>query len=439
MRHRAAPDDVDVVSPFDPLSGELASGSLLGSRTIVFPRLGSAPSHPIAAQTLDGHVAQLVGGTRCSGAALLDLLDELAITGHGGGHFPVAAKWRASLSAGGDGLVVANGCEGEPGSAKDAALLQLRPHLVLDGLADAARAVRARICVILLKDGATATRVAVSRAVAERQAAGWDEPPVRFAFGPDRYLTGESSAVVRALAGGPALPAFTRIPSARSGVRGRPTLVHNVETLARIALAAAGRPAISTLLTVVRLQSRTVVEVPPWTPLRAVVEDVTSRGDGSRWQGVLVGGYGGRWLDRASTGAAQANDRSLRSVGGTLGAGVIAPLPVGACPIAEIAALARYLADSSARQCGPCVFGLADVAELLSDIARCRSHRGHETRLRRFLGEVDGRGACHHPDGAVAMIESGLRVFEDDLRGHLESHRCVSGGPGDVLPIPSRA
>ena len=62
--------------------------------------------------------------------------------------------------------------------------------------------------------------------------------PVRLATGPSHYLTGESSALVRALSGGPALPETRRRPTAEAGIGGRPTLVQNVETLARVGLLA---------------------------------------------------------------------------------------------------------------------------------------------------------------------------------------------------------
>ncbi len=110
--------------------------------------------------------------TRQGGPALVAALERSGLTGHGGGHFPVATKWRAALAAlapGESGWVVANCAEGEPASVKDAALLQLRPHLVLDGLALAAETVGTRRAVIWLHEGDHSTEQAVHRAVAERR------------------------------------------------------------------------------------------------------------------------------------------------------------------------------------------------------------------------------------------------------------------------------
>src|SRR5262249_3750132 len=85
-------------------------------------------------QDLVGHVGRFGARRSARGAtaadALLDALEEVRLTGRGGGHFPVDAKWRAARTSGLDATVVANAAEGEPASAKDAALLQLRPHLV---------------------------------------------------------------------------------------------------------------------------------------------------------------------------------------------------------------------------------------------------------------------------------------------------------------------
>jgi len=368
---------------------------------------------------------------------LLEDLDQLGLAGRGGAHFSVATKWRAALAAGGGGTVVANGAEGEPASAKDAALLLHRPHLVLDGLARAARATGAVRTIVWLHDGADDVRRSVTAALAERRAARLTEPLARIVTGPDAYLTGESSAVVRALSGGPALPEFRRTPAATRGADGRPTLVHNVETLARIglvALAGTSGHRDSTLVTVLHDRRRTVLEVDPATTVAAAV---SRAGSIDPPQAVLVGGYGGSWLPWHVGAHLPLEHRALQAAGAGLGAGVIAPLPAQACGLIETAAVVDYLATAGARQCGPCLFGLRAVADLLLDLARGDGSPGHLRRLRRYAGLVAGRGACHHPDGVVRFVGTALDTFQDDVDEHARRRRCLHPGTGAVLPIPA--
>lgn len=365
--------------------------------------------------------------TGANALRVLAALEAVDLTGHGGGHFPVATKWRTVRDAGQPAVVVANGAEGEPLSFKDAALLQLRPHLVLDGVACAAETVGARDVVVWLHEGADATRFAVDRAIADRRAAGLVEPAVRVAVGPARYLTGESSSVVQALSGGLSLPMFVRTPSAISGVDGRPTLINNVETLARVAIVARDgdgyRP--STLLTVADREVRTVLEVEPHVSLGEVIE--ASVAWSHRWppQALLVGGYGGTWLPWADARDLACDHRTFASRGLSIGAGVVLPVAATSCGLGIMASTAGYLAAHSAGQCGPCFFGLRAVAKLMDDLADYRLRRRDQTQLERFLTEIDGRGACHHPDGAVRMVASGLHAFRDDVRSHVRNRRCL--------------
>jgi NADH:ubiquinone oxidoreductase subunit F (NADH-binding) len=357
------------------------------------------------------------------GDALIDTLEAAGLTGRGGAHHPAAAKWRAVRATGTPAVVVGNGAEGEPLSRKDAALLELRPHLVLDGLACAAEAVGARDTVIWLHEGAHACRSSVAHALDERRAAGQAEPPARIVTSPDRYVSGESSAVVSALAGGPALPRFSRLPAARAGVRGAPTLIHNVETLARVALIArhGAAPAATTLLTIAAPGHRVVLEVGVGSTIRNAVGAVLGR---APVHAVLVGGYGGSWAPWSAVADAKADEADLHERGLSLGAGVVLPLQAGDCGVAQAATVADYLADSSARQCGPCMFGLRAVADLMISLADRSLRRRDAPRLHRFLAEISGRGGCHHPDGAVRMIASAVTTFEDDVHAHLRG-RCL--------------
>lgn len=347
-------------------------------------------------------------------AALLDALDDAALTGRGGGHFPTARKLRAARQAG-PGLVVANGAEGEPLSRKDTALLELRPHLVLDGLACVAEIVGARSAAVWLHESAYPARVAVARALAERTVHE-EEPAIRIAVGPDHYLTGESSAVLRGVSGAPALPSFRRTP-------GSGGLVHNVETLARIGMLARGEPAgESVLVSASGAGSIVVLELPG----QCLMSDAVAAGTGGApTQAVLVGGWGGNWIPWSEAGRIPLAESSLRAQGLSLGAGILHALPTDRCGIALAASIASSLAAASARQCGPCVFGLAAIASSLALLARGgRRSRRELGRLSRFLELVQGRGACHHPDGAARMVVSAMRVFADDVEAHLHG-RCL--------------
>jgi NADH:ubiquinone oxidoreductase subunit F (NADH-binding) len=376
--------------------------------------------------------------TRQAGSALVAALERSALTGHGGGHFPVAAKWRAALGAlapGESGYVVANCAESEPASVKDAALLQLRPHLVLDGLALAAETVGTRRAVVWLHAGDHTTERAVHRAIAERRRSGPADVTFTVVLAPDHYLSGESSAVVRALSGGHALPFLARSPAAVAGIAGRPTLVHNAETLAHVALVAMAVPDPSgPLITVVGPQRRAVVA----TRYGETFSDAVGRSGAVSEAPVaaLVGGYGGTWLPWTHLAGTEVTDRALRTRGASLGAGVVAPLGAGRCGLAETARVLGFLAGSSARQCGPCVFGLPAMTDLLEQLCAGRTDRRDLKRLDRYAQEISGRGACHHPDGAVRLVRSALHTFAPDVRRHLTEGPCAGARRSPVLPVP---
>lgn len=386
----------------------------------------------LSPDTLRDHQRRYGPRPSCDGPAggeLIERIERVRLTGRGGAHLPSVVKWRAVRAAAGPhgSVVVANGAEGEPDSRKDAALLGLRPHLVLDGLACAAEALGARDAIVWLHENAHVSRAALSRALTERGSSA--ELTIRIAFGPDHYLSGESGAVVRALSGGPALPAFRTVPSAVSGVDGRPTLVHNVETLARVAQVARGSHRASELLTVCVDETRVVIEAPTDAHLQTVVSRAVGVGVGVDVpSAVLLGGYGGSWCAWDGLAALTLAEPSLRAHGLSLGAGALRVLRRGECGLARTAEIARYLATQTARQCGPCMFGLPAVASAITELAHGgRRTRREAKRITGFAAEIRGRGACHHPDGAMRMVASALDVFADDVAAHGRG-RCVAAG-----------
>jgi NADH:ubiquinone oxidoreductase subunit F (NADH-binding) len=394
---------------------------------------------------------------------LLAAVEEAGLHGRGGAAFPTATKLHAVARGRRRAVVVANGAEGEPASQKDAVLLAHAPHLVLDGAQLAARAVGASETIVCVRDGAQAAQAALAAALAERERARRDAVATRVAAIADGYVGGEESALVHQLNGGPALPTFTPPRPYERGVGGRPTLVQNVETLAHVALIARHGPGWfralgtetepgSALVTLSGAVARPGVrEIALGTSLETLVGH--GGGDLASARAVLLGGYFGTFVPGAAARGLRLDAAHLRPLGASLGAGVVAVLPSDACVVAETARLVSWLAQQSARQCGPCLYGLAAIADLLRALVDGRAARARQQAhrrgravaedplacLRRWSGDVAGRGACRHPDGVVRLVRSALDGFAADFDDHARHGACDDCLREPVLPLPERA
>jgi NADH:ubiquinone oxidoreductase subunit F (NADH-binding)/ferredoxin len=382
---------------------------------------------------------------RLSAEQLIRLADQVDLRGRGGAAFPVARKLSAVLDACRTRkrapIVVVNGAEGEPGSAKDKMLLLRSPYLVLSGAMVAAHALGARLILVAVSDAQ------VARSVSEAAAA---EPGlarmVRVMEVPDRFVAGQASALVNALNGKNPLPSGQAGHASHTGVGQRPTLLSNVETFAQLAVlemvgsrayASSGTEAEpgTLLLTVGGAVSRpAIVEVPSGVPLGEVLDLCGAEPS----EGVLVGGYHGSWLHEKDAYDVPVSRAGLEAAGGTLGAGVVLVLRAGCCPLSEVARVAAYLAKESSGQCGPCKLGLPGIARSLAALAEGSGGAEALDTARRGAAAVRGRGACQHPDGVYRFVLSALNVFTDDLAAHVFRGGC--GRPaGDVLPVPGAA
>ncbi|MDQ6688044.1 MAG: NADH-quinone oxidoreductase subunit F [Actinomycetota bacterium] len=367
--------------------------------------------------TLDAHLSAY--GALPTTGNLLELVDRAGVLGRGGAGFP-SAKKISGLTARGGGVVVANGAEGEPASDKDAVLLTHAPHLVLDGLSLVVAAAWAKTAYVVVSRPTLLEPL--RRALAERR----ERVPVKLRLVEDRFISGEESALVNALNGRPALPSDRLIRVYERGVGARPTLVHNIETLAQIALVsrfgaewfrsvgshdepgtflatlsgAVGRPGVFEVAYGGRLA------------------DLLNTAQAGTPQAVLIGGYHGAWVPGDEVDSVRLSRKGLAPFDASIGAGVVFVLGQDRCPLEQSAQIAGYLADESAGQCGPCINGLPRMADTLARIAR-REHDprlpGEVERLRRL---VTGRGACTHPDGTARFVSSTMRVFADEVARH---------------------
>jgi NADH:ubiquinone oxidoreductase subunit F (NADH-binding) len=421
------------------------------TRPAVGVRLMAGPIPSVGMERIDNHQLRL-GVRPAGGAWLLDLLQQSGLRGRGGAWFPTSRKWAAvAKSSDGHSVVVINASEGEPLSAKDRTLLTLRPHLVLDGAALAAETLGADDIVLYLSRGSRTTERTVEQALKERGMSGRPEPPIRVVRTAHRYIAGESSAVVNRVSDGLSKPRFSLLRSAEKGIDDHPTLIQNAETLAHVALIARYGSAWfrrlgtesspgSTLMTLCgNVRRPGVYEVDLGARLGAVLE--AAGGTESPSGGALLGGYFGTWFAPTSLADLPLDAERLRIAhSASLGCGVLAVLPQNGCAVVEATRILTYLAAETAGQCGPCVNGLGALSETMERIAASEASFTDIDDVRRWMEMVRGRGAYHHPDGAVGQLLSALTVFNDHLRRHLAGQRCygMSAAGFPQPPAPGR-
>ena len=406
------------------------------------------------AMTLDAHLA-IHGPLPTEGrrgrrteAALIGRIERAGLRGRGGASFPAATKLRAVAGARGRAVVAINATEGEPASLKDRTLCETLPHLVLDGGQLAGQAIGANELIVCVCESQPAIVEGITAAIEERAGLGGAQLRTSVAALPGDYVAGQETALVNHLNGGPALPTFTPPMPFEQGVRRRPTLINNAETLAHIALIArhgsqwfrqlgtAGDPGSALVTLSGPIAGPGVYEIEHGASLTSLVD--AAGGTTARVRAALLGGYSGTWIDGELLRGLALSDEHLAPHGASLGAGVVVLLSEHACPVAETARVARWMASQSAGQCGPCVNGLDALARTVEEIAGGSGEATATQRVARLAALVRRRGACGHPDGTVNFVASACETFAGEFADHARHGHCDGCMLAGELPLPAR-
>jgi formate dehydrogenase len=163
---------------------------------------------------------------------LIEILSASGLRGLGGAGFPAGQKWRFVRAEPKPRLIAVNADEGEPGTFKDRWYMERDPHRFLEGTLIAAWAVEAEDAYIYLRDEYPALHELLRREISMLQAAGiGDGVRLHLRRGAGAYICGEESAMLESIEGKRGLPRHKPPYPSQVGLFGRPTLIHNVETL----------------------------------------------------------------------------------------------------------------------------------------------------------------------------------------------------------------
>jgi NADH-quinone oxidoreductase subunit F len=350
------------------------------------------------------------------------------LRGRGGGWFPAARKWNAVRVEGGRPVAIANGAEGEPGSIKDRHVMTTRPGDVLRGLALAARAVGAREAIVFLKRSFDRSAQALEAAARTTDLGGLD---VCIRRGDDSYITGEETALLEALEGRRPWPRPKPPLPAAVGFQGRPTLVQNVETLARVPAAIDDPDAYGAYETTLvslwgDVRRPGVHEVPLRTPLREVI---ARQGGGATEEIGLVFPAGPSAAPLlADQLDVPLHPDELRAIGSGLGTASILVVGASACPISVGASLAAFFEREACGQCPPCVQGSRNLSRVLRAVESGEGRARDLSDLAEAAGFMADHGYCAHGRTAAAAVTGLLRRVPAAVSAHLAARRCADGG-----------
>ncbi len=380
---------------------------------------------------------------------ITELVGNADLKGRGGAGYPAGLKWAAlpppDLSPR-PRLVLVNCDEMEPGTFKDRFLIENDPHQLLEGTLICAYACQAELAYIFIRAEYRHPPFGIlERALAELERAGYVgrnilgsrwSCQVHLHLSAGRYICGEAQALLNAIEGRRPIPK-TRPPYPTvSGAWGKPSIVHNVETLCCVPhivergpewfkrLGKAGDSGTKIYAASGPVRRPGCFELPMGTTLREVIEEhAGGMLDGHAFRAALPGGASTMYLDSSEMDVPLEFD-ALQRAGCYFGTGSVIVLSDKTCIVGMTHNLQRFFARESCGWCTPCREGLPWLVEILQDLEEGNGEPGDVELLEELTNSINGHAFCALAMGAVAPLGSSLRKFRPDYDAHIQLGRC---------------
>jgi len=354
---------------------------------------------------------------------VVEELKASGLTGYGGAGFPTGIKWEAVSQEPGPRYVVVNADEGEPGTIKDRYVMELRPHLFLEGVLIAMRFAEADEGYIYLREEYATSRARLLGAIEELRGAGLlDGRSLELVIGAGAYIAGEETAMLESMEGRRAMPRLRPPFPAQVGYLGRPTLVNNVETLAHLPAilrqggewwAALGtRGAAGTRLWSVSgaVARPGCYEAPNGITTRELVDGYAGGFSGDVGA-VVPGGAASGILPPAAFDVPLTRDE-LREYGAGVGSAAVQVFPVTYSPLRLLAETMRFFAEESCQKCTPCRIGNRALHHLCLELERGEAPMTRE-KVDEWLLAMEKTSICGLGQASPIPVRNAMRWWPE--------------------------
>jgi NADH:ubiquinone oxidoreductase subunit F (NADH-binding)/NADH:ubiquinone oxidoreductase subunit E len=354
---------------------------------------------------------------------LIALMESAGLRGLGGAGFPSGRKWRFVRQEPGPRLMAINADEGEPGTFKDRFYLEQSPHRILEGMLIAAWVVEAADVYFYLRDEYPGIRAVLESEIARIEKAGLARGVrIHLRRGAGAYICGEESAMLESIEGKRGMPRHKPPFPAQVGLFGRPTLIHNVETVYWVreiiergpdwfqSHGRNGRKGLRSFSVSGRVKNPGVKLAPAGISAKELIEEYCGGMDeGHVFRGYLPGGASGGVLP-ASMADIPLDFGTLEPHGCLIGSAAVVVLSDKDDMKAVALNLMRFFEDESCGQCTPCRVGTEKAVKLMSE------PRWDGALLNELAAAMTDASICGLGQAACNPLKMVMKHFPEDIR-----------------------
>ncbi|MDH3772735.1 MAG: 4Fe-4S binding protein [Deltaproteobacteria bacterium] len=398
---------------------------------------------------MDGYSALAAALFNMSPEEIIDTIKKSGLRGRGGGGFPTGVKWDSCRKAHEEPkYVMCNADEGDPGAYMDRSLLEGNPHSVLEGMIIGAYAIGSNEGFIYVRNEYPLAVKNIDIAIKQAEdygllgknilGSGFDFK-IKISRGGGAFVCGESSALMRSLAGKVGRPRAKYIHTVEKGYRDLPSTLNNVETWANVPLIInKGADFYSSIGTekskgtkifslVGKVKNTGLVEVPMGTSLRTIIYDI---GGGilknKKFKAVQTGGPSGGCVPEQLLDL-PVDFEKLTQAGAMMGSGGMIVMDQDNCMVDVARYFLEFLQEESCGQCVPCREGITRLFEILTNICAGEGKDGDIELLEELANTVHNLSLCALGGTAANPVLTTLLYFKDEYLDHIYDKKCRAG------------
>ena len=377
---------------------------------------------------------------------VIDEVTKSGLRGRGGGGFPAGKKWRTCRNVPSDvRYVICNGDEGDPGAFMDRSIMEGDPHAVLEGMMICAYAVGAHEGYIYVREEYPLAVVNLSLAISQATEYGILGDNILgtdFSFrlhisrGAGAFVCGESSALMRSVAGEIGEPRAKYIHSVVKGLWDKPTVLNNVETFANVpvvfergadwykSIGAPNNSGTKVFSLVGKVKNTGLIEVAMGTTIREIVYDIGGGIiDDRPFKAVQTGGPSGGCLPADKLDLPVDFD-SLTAAGSMMGSGGMIVMDDKTCMVDVAKYFLSFLVAESCGKCVPCREGLYQLHRLACKISDGQGTEDDLDKMEKLSEQVIAGSLCGLGKSGPNPLLSTIKYFRDEYLTHIREHRC---------------